>query len=229
MPVFPYFATPIYTNDAFQTKYYNDIQSELMDVYEKTEFEKLEGRPDTSHSTSPSAFTNNILKKYKCKHFLKFLHQELETYISTIQINNNQTIMEYIIDSAWLTKTVKGEHALQHTHGQSDVSGVYYLQTNGEDGNIFFEDPNSSKVGNPIMDLTVNSTCNELPLQQGLIHMWPGFMAHGTRHNETDHERLSVSFNIVFARRGLRVKENVDKSNQALAVRHPGWSKKQCY
>ena len=227
MPVFPYFPTPIYTNDAFGTKYYNDIQAELMDVYEKTEFEKLEGRPDTSHSTSPTAFANNILKQYKCKHFLEFLHQELKSYISTF--GGNEPIMEYIIDSAWLTKTVKGEHALQHSHGSSDVSGVYYLQTNGKDGNLFFEDPNIPKVGNIIMDIACAQTNCELPLQQGLIHMWPGFLAHGTRHNETDHERLSVSFNIVFARRGLRVKENVDKSNQALAVRHPGWSKKQCY
>ena len=61
MPVYPYFATPIYTNDAFQTEYYNDIQKELMDVYEKTEFEKLEGRPETSHSTSPTAFCKSLI------------------------------------------------------------------------------------------------------------------------------------------------------------------------
>ena len=227
MPVYPYFPTPIYTNDAFGTKYYNDIQSELMNVYEQTEFEKLEGRPDNSHSTSPTAFCNNIFKKYKCKYFLEFLHQELISYVSPFV--GNEPIMEYLIDSAWLTKTMKGEYALQHSHGSSDISGVYYLQTNGKDGNLFFEDPNIPKVGNLIMDIACSQTNVELPLQQGLIHMWPGFMAHGTRHNETDHERLSVSFNIVFARRGLKIKENVDKSDRTIAVRHPGWSKQKCY
>ena len=226
MPVYPYFATPIYTNDAFQTEYYNDIQKELMDVYEKTEFEKLEGRPETSHSTSPIAFCNNVLKKYKCKHFLKFLQQEVQSYVKAF---GNDIPMEYIIDSAWLTKTVKGEHALQHSHGCSDISGVYYLKTNGKDGNIFFQDPNSYMVGNLIMDLAVNATNCELPLQQGLIHMWPGYMSHGTRYNQTDDERLSLSFNIAFARRGLRVKENVDKSDRAIGVRANGWSKLQCY
>tara|TARA_B100001094_G_scaffold295055_1_gene316099 strand:+ start:45 stop:725 length:681 start_codon:yes stop_codon:yes gene_type:complete len=226
MAVYPYFSTPIYTNDSFQTEYYNDIQKELMDVYRKTEFEKLEGRPETSHSTSPSAFCNNVLKKYKCKHFLKFLNQEVQSYVKTF---GNDIPLEYIIDSAWLTKTMKGEHALQHSHGSTDISGVYYLKTNGKDGNIFFQDPNSCMVGNLIMDLAVNVTNCELPLQQGLIHMWPGYMSHGTRYNQTDDERLSLSFNIQFTRRGLRVKETVDKSDRALVVRHPGWSKLQCY
>ena len=226
MPVFPIFPIPIYTDDVSDRFIYKKIQKELTSVVEKTEWEKLKDRPDTSHSLSPNAFASNILKDYNCKHFLKYLHESVTSYLYTF---GDKLQIEYIIDSSWLTKTTKGEHALQHTHGSADISGVYYLQTNGEDGNIFFEDPNSSKVGNPIMDLTVNSTCNELPLQQGLIHMWPGFMAHGTRHNETDHERLSLSFNIVFARRGLKIKENVDQSNQAIAVRHPGWGKFKCY
>ena len=148
---------------------------------------------------------------------------------SYVKAFGNDIPMEYIIDSAWLTKTVKGEHALQHSHGCSDISGVYYLKTNGKDGNIFFHDPNSYMVGNLIMDLAVNATNCELPLQQGLIHMWPGYMSHGTRYNQTDDERLSLSFNIAFARRGLRVKENVDKSDRAIGVRATGWSKLQCY
>ena len=53
--------------------------------------------------------------------------------------------------------------------------------------------------------------------------MWPGFLSHGTRHNTTDDERISVSFNIIFARRGFSIKKNVDNT-RAIAVRHPGWN-----
>ncbi len=226
MPVFPIFPIPIYTDDVSDRFIYKKIQKELTSVVEKTEWEKLKDRPDTSHSLSPNAFASNILKEYNCKHFLKYLHESITSYLHTF---GDKIPIEYLIDSSWLTKTTKGEHALQHTHGSADISGVYYLQTNGRDGSLFFQDAHSDKVGNIVMDLSCAVTNSDAPLKQGLLHMWPGFMGHGTRPNTTDDVRISLSFNLMFSRRGFTIKDNVDESERALVVRKKGWKDVKCY
>ena len=37
-----------------------------------------------------------------------------------------------------------------------------------------------------------------LPLENGVIALWPSVLLHNTEPNETDHERISASFNIKF-------------------------------
>ena len=59
--------------------------------------------------------------------------------------------------------------------------------------------------------------------------MWPGFMGHGTRCNPTDSTRISLSFNIMFARRGFAIKDNVDESERAYPMREEGWKDLKCY
>tara|TARA_B100000287_G_scaffold254724_1_gene239414 strand:+ start:225 stop:917 length:693 start_codon:yes stop_codon:yes gene_type:complete len=230
MPVLPYFPIPIYVHDTYEDPdEYNSIQKELNSVCEKIKWEKLENRPDSSHLLSPSAFNNNVLKQYNCKKFINFLHKHVMLYIGTFDNPMFNITKEYIIDSAWLTNTKKGQHALQHTHGPTDISGVYYIETNGKDGNLFFQDPHSDKVGNLIMDLCCGTTSSEMPLKQGIIMMWPGFMGHGTRDNKTDSTRISLSFNLMFSRRGFTIKDNVIDSERAYVKREKGWKDKKCY
>ena len=222
MPINPAFALPIYYNKA-EGSVYNGIQKELTKVHTKTEFIPLEGRPPNSHDVTPDAFVTNTLQTHNCYKFLKFLDNEIHYYLEGLGYPGP---WEYIIDSSWLTSNKKNQMALEHSHGPADISGVYYLKTNGKDGALFFKDPCANMVGNLIMDLAVKQ--QDAPLDQGLIMMWPGFLSHGTRHNTTDDERISLSFNIVFARRGFSIKKNVDNT-RAIAVRHNGWNDIVCY
>ena len=44
-----------------------------------------------------------------------------------------------------------------------------------------------------------------MPIQKGLLMLWPGPLRHGTVVNKTDNERMSLSFNIFIGRNGYRV------------------------
>ena len=46
------------------------------------------------------------------------------------------------------------------------------------------------------------------PLENGLLLLWPSNIKHGTQTNSTDNERLSLSFNINFARNGFKLDAN---------------------
>ena len=76
---------------------------------------------------------------------------------------------------------------------------MYYLKTNGEDGNLLFRDPYNACATNYIYQVTTSND-STLPLEQGLIAFWPGMIQHRTEANQTQHERISLSFNIAFVR-----------------------------
>ena len=103
------------------------------------------------------------------------------------------------IRDSWFTKTLHNKYAHLHDHGSCDVSGVYYLKTNGEDGNLLFRDPYNACATNYIYQVTTSND-STLPLEQGLIAFWPGMIQHRTQPNKTQHERISLSFNISFVR-----------------------------
>ena len=218
MPLHSAFATPIYYVKPKDEDEYDLIQEELINVHENTAYEQPKQFPKSaSHELTPNPFGSNVIKKYNCSNFLEFLKREVKDFMGSLDYTNP---MEYLIDASWITKTTKGKFALEHTHGATDISGVYYIKTNEQDGNLFFKDPNKRSVSNLLMDLTVQQ--NVAPLQQGLLILWPGYLSHGTFANETDHERLSLSFNIKFTRRGFTIKDNVENT-RALVVRDDNW------
>ena len=224
MPVHYAFPTPIYYVKPKDEDEYDLIQEELINVHENTEYQQPEFFPKSaSHELTPNPFGSNVIKKYNCSNFLEFLKREVKDFMGSLDYTNP---MEYLIDASWITKTTKGKFALEHTHGATDISGVYYIKTNEQDGNLFFKDPNERSVGNLLMDLTVQQ--NVAPLQQGLLILWPGYLSHGTFANETDHERLSISFNIKFTRRGFTIKDNVENT-RALVVRDDTWRDLVCF
>ena len=105
-----------------------------------------------------------------------------------------------MITQSWFTKTKHRKFAHLHDHGSSDLSGVYYVQTNGEDGNLIFEDPMRSYATNYIFQ-SITGVNPELPPKNGLIALWPSMIQHRTQPNPTQDVRISLSFNISFIRK----------------------------
>ena len=53
------------------------------------------------------------------------------------------------------------------------------------------------------------SDCS-IPLKNGILGLWPAILDHSTEANETDHERISLSFNIVFKDKALTGLDTTD-------------------
>ena len=197
--------TPIYENLA-QGNEYDNIQEELNTTIKRLNFSQY---GDWKTSLNPNVlelsddpFNNNILDQYKCYHFLNFLDRCIEEYLCLIDGKKTS----YKIDSSWITKTNKGQNAQSHSHGLSDISGVYYINTNGEDGNLRFEYIHHLLESNYIYSAVGSTPMDRVraPLYNGLILLWPSNVRHGTEVNTTDNERLSLSFNINLSRDNLR-------------------------
>ena len=98
--------------------------------------------------------------------------------------------------SSWFSKFENGSYAHIHNHGDSDISGVYYCKTNGDDGKFFFESPNDHLMTSRIYK-HLGVRWEYIP-QCGKLILFPGWMKHGVETNITDNTRISISFNIKF-------------------------------
>ena len=204
----PIFPLPIFIDQAEGSEY-ESIQKELTTVKSKLKFNDR-----GSHMIlNDDPFRSHFLSQYKCSHTLNLINNSIKSYINSVTPNlkfvqsiyGEDTIQsQWVIIESWMTKTIKGRCAREHSHGQADISGVYYFDTNGSDGNLIFVNSYKHLESNMLLNELVNKD-TVMPLENGLIFLWPGQLNHYTFMNKTDHERISVSFNISLTRKGFGI------------------------
>lgn len=86
-----------------------------------------------------------------------------------------------------------------HTHDDAILSGVYYVKTPQNCGDIEFESPiNVSPFLRTYCKNNFNSSNWWMPSEEGVLYIFPSWLRHGVNQNlnETE-ERVSISFNLV--------------------------------
>lgn len=97
------------------------------------------------------------------------------------------------IKKYWLQDYKTDQYHGLHTHGQSIMSGVYYLKYSGSGGNIVFQNPNSVQWAT-----STGPFEKRVQPQAGMMLLFPGWMPHRVEPiQDTVKERTVLSFNIV--------------------------------
>ena len=109
-----------------------------------------------------------------------------------------------ILDNIWININGYKDLNLIHNHGNTSMSGVYYVQTPPKCGNITFNHPAFDLVNLSYMNKmnnfnAYNSPSWSLLVKAGLLYLFPGYLNHlvGSNMNKTT-KRISVSFNLFF-------------------------------
>tara|TARA_Y100000766_G_scaffold264940_1_gene258119 strand:- start:92 stop:670 length:579 start_codon:yes stop_codon:yes gene_type:complete len=183
------FSVPIYCGGVTD---FNLIQNELDTCIGKVDF-SMNDKWGSTHYLSDTSFNSNIIEDLNLEYFSKEIGIHVEEYCNKLNFNN---IPNYKIISSWFALFRKGNYAHIHNHGDSDIAGVYYYKRSGNDGNLFFCSPNKAA------DTSVLFMNNRLVTntKEGEIVLFPGFLDHGVQTNDSDDERVSLSFNIYFDR-----------------------------
>ena len=119
-----------------------------------------------------------------------FLNENLHGYLTQLGFDANTP---HRLES-WITLLDTDDYGHIHDHGNADVSGVYYFQTNEQDGDIVFYNPAPQVDMSTILKA---STWRHKPMI-GKMLLFPGYLKHGIFRNETTSTRISLSFNIFF-------------------------------
>jgi len=86
-----------------------------------------------------------------------------------------------------------------HHHGQDCViSGVYYINTPLNSGNIVFLQPNYLNYQEVTEYNEYNSDFWEIPCQENQCVLFPSYLEHYVEPNLNKKERISISFNYGF-------------------------------
>ncbi len=176
-----WFSVPIYYID-LEEQEQNLIRSELSKHMSNIE----------SRLGNPWGDTVLTTFKYNGSNLIKDLHltklEELVTLNLTRYLGSDY---KYTIKESWLNLSQKHGFQFDHQHFGFEFSAVYYYQTNGADGDIIFINPNPYKNFMP-----VGNQITRYAPKQGRLIIFPAWLTHRVEANQTDHERISLTFNI---------------------------------
>ena len=134
--------------------------------------------------------------------------EEVIFFINTISNNLNSTFNnmgwdlennEVKITSMWSIINKKEASNSKHIHSNNYISAAYYVKAPNNCGNIMFHDPISARtIRNPKIKNRnkLNSNIFSVEPQEGLLVLFPSYLEHSVDMNESNDERIVISFNI---------------------------------
>ena len=118
-----------------------------------------------------------------------------------LDIANNNIINDFVLTAnqeckkvleMWFIINSKNDFNTIHTHARSWLSGAYYIKLPKKQKNfLVFEDPQPTRN---FENLHYNNYGKEV--FEGMLILFPGWLAHKVPTNTTEEERIVISFNL---------------------------------
>jgi uncharacterized protein (TIGR02466 family) len=97
----------------------------------------------------------------------------------------------------WANKTPKGGYVDSHLHGNMPFTAVLYVRANDNQGNLFLENPlDTVLMTQPIGPNVKYPMGEEISVRSGDLVMFPGYLKHSVKINQSEQDRLVLAFNI---------------------------------
>ncbi len=103
------------------------------------------------------------------------------------------------ISNMWAIINTGGAANLRHQHGNSTISGAYYVKAPNNCGDIVFYDPRPAPIYSyPNVNKVnfLNAQVNGISPKEGALILFPSFLDHSVNENKSNKERIVISFNI---------------------------------
>ena len=137
-----------------------------------------------------------ILEMPELKNIKEFCLQGVQEYFSKI-IGATDEVKPYITQS-WLNWTNTGEAHHQHSHGNSIVSGVFYISTEQDDSIDFLRNDIFPYVLMPKEWTLTNSLKCKVYAEEKVLLLFPSNLMHEVVVREGNKTRISLAFNTFF-------------------------------
>ena len=176
------------------------VSFEIGREFTKEEFDTVLSYSD---KTRPGLMGNrttvgeNILDNSNLSDIRKFVDESLDWYVKNIQRPKDE--FEIYLTQSFVNLISNGQGHYPHTHPNSYLSGVLYIQANQENDAITFlgEPCACSKfLSLPTEDFNVfNSHRWSMPVWTGRLLIFPSHLPHQVNLVSNDYERVSLAFN----------------------------------
>ena len=129
--------------------------------------------------------------------FIKLISPKIEEVIKDMNWDNDKQLIK--INNMWSIINIGGSTNLRHQHGNSTISGAYYVRAPKNCGDIVFYDPRPAPVysyPNSNEPNYLNAQVNSITPTEGGLVLFPSYLDHSVNANLSEKERIVISFNI---------------------------------
>jgi len=127
-----------------------------------------------------------------------FLTKTGELIYNFFRLNENYKIR---MQDIWINENYQNSINMDHVHGRSNFSGIYYVEVPENSGQLVFTRADKSvsmMINNDMFaknELGFNSVYRIQPLKNQII-LFPSHLVHGVLPNNNKESRISVAFNV---------------------------------
>tara|TARA_B100000989_G_scaffold281842_1_gene246396 strand:- start:722 stop:1324 length:603 start_codon:yes stop_codon:yes gene_type:complete len=188
-----FFPTPVW---ALQIENYKNINDEMY-TYIKDHQKKDQIGTNKSNIKGWHSKDFNLNDK-EPQNFISFMMH----YIEQVMLDMNWDKLKQIvkINNMWAIVNKGGSANHRHQHGNSTISGAYYVRAPENCGDIIFYDPRPAPVyshPNAISPNSLNAQVNGISPKEGALVLFPSYLDHSVNENLSNEERIVISFNII--------------------------------
>jgi uncharacterized protein (TIGR02466 family) len=171
---------------------FNNIQREF--TTDELNFVKQNSTKTIDNPGNISSSEKYILNNKVFSNLKKFIQDNIEYYVNTIY-KPTYPIKPYITQS-WLNWTKPGEFHHPHNHPNSFISGVLYINTDGEKDKITFYKTDYEQISLRPNDFNMyNAKSWWFNVKPGDLIIFPSCLLHDVEKVTTIDTRISLAFN----------------------------------
>ena len=140
----------------------------------------------------------DLLSEPELENLRKKIDEEVYNFAKSLQIDFSKHGLKRI--NSWGNLQKKGNYIKEHRHNNTQFSGVFYLQTPENSGDIIFTTRNATWINSywePSLTGydNLNSFEKRFRPQQCGIFLFPAHLDHYVTPSHSEEERYSISFN----------------------------------
>ena len=187
-----FFPTPVWTLQL------DDYQSINEQMYKFIKINQSKDQQGISKSNIKGWHSKDFnMQENEPKNFIKFILPAIEQVITDMNWEKQKQSIN--ISNMWAIINTGGSANLRHQHGNSTISGAYYVRAPKNSGDIVFYDPRPAPAYtypiavNPNL---LNAQVNGISPKEGALVLFPSYLDHSVNENLSNEERIVISFNI---------------------------------
>jgi uncharacterized protein (TIGR02466 family) len=160
----------------------------------QTELNFLMNMPTRMNVSNVSSIDNTVLENKVLSDISGFIKNSVSECFNELYKPRKEVNLR--ITQSWLNYTKKDQFHHRHSHPNSFLSGVFYVNANKETDKIFFYDNRYYQISMPGAESTpVNSKSWWFPIETGDLIIFPSSLEHSVETLTTDTVRASLAFN----------------------------------
>lgn len=188
----PFFPTLVWVRD-LQPGDYQPMNRRLLETIDSI----LSPRPALQPGQTWQTRTD-LHKREELAEFLGYVEAATADTLEFLRVEYRR----FEVTGCWANVNPQGSPHAAHAHPNNYLSGVYYVRTPPGGDSISFHEPRPQlNIITPKVNEqnSFNTSQLNLPVKEGQLVMFPSWFRHSVMANQSDVERVSVSFNVMFS------------------------------